>query len=454
MKDIFDYLQANRREREQQLEAYLSIPSVSSDPTQTANIARCADFTADLLKQAGIEKVQIHPTPGHPLVSGFSKQDPNRPTLLIYGHYDVQPVDPLELWDQDPFFPHYQNDRIVARGAADDKGQLLMHIQAVEAIHKTRKNLPINLIFLIEGEEEIGSPHLSAFLEANKTQFTAEVALVSDSSMWAENQPAITSTLRGLVLLDVTVTGPNRDLHSGSFGGAVANPLEILCHILSSVKDRDGTIQIPGFYDRVRPLSKHNRQHLSQLPFDPENYLKNIGLTHGWGEKDHTLLERIWLRPTFEINGMWGGYSGPGAKTVLPSKAHAKLSLRLVLDQDPDEMADLVTRFLVDNAPPQVSIEVNRISGGGHGVSVATDTPPMQAARRALLESFHQEPLIIGEGGSIPVIADFEKLLNTPTLLLGFSLPDAKPHAPNENLHLPTFHTGIESLVRLLYYLS
>ena len=454
MDRILDSLRASREARQKQLEQYLRFPSIASDPHDAHAIERCAQFTARLLEQAGMEQVTVHPTPGHPLVSGAWKKRRDRPTVLIYGHYDVQPVDPLVLWERDPFAPHYRNDRIVARGATDDKGPILMHIQAVEAILKTTGTLPVNVQFLIEGEEEIASPNLPPFLLQHKEMLHADVALVSDSAMWAEGVPAITTTLRGMTLLEVTVTGPNRDLHSGSFGGAIANPLEVLARMLATAKDADGGITIPGFHDQVRPIQPAARRRLTQLPFDETAYLRALGLEQSWGEPGYTLLERIWLRPTFEINGLWGGYGGPGAKTVLPSQAHAKLSMRLVPDQDPDEIARLVTSHLASVAPPHVTVQVDQLSGSGRAATVDERLPAMQAARRALKESFHHEPMLIGEGGTIPVVADFERLLNIPTLLIGFGLPDANPHAPNENLHLPTFHTGIESLVRVLHYLA
>ena len=442
-----------RSERLEQLLAYLRLPSISSDPDGHADMDRCAAHTAELLRWAGMEQVTRHATPGHPLVVGSWRKAPGRPTVLIYGHYDVQPVDPVEQWTAPPFAPRLADDRVYARGAADDKGQVLMHIQAVAAILRAYGTLPVNVVFLIEGEEEIGSPNLPAFLESHRQELAADIALVSDSSMWCEGVPAITTSLRGLVLLDVTVTGPERDLHSGSFGGAVANPLEVFARLLGRVKGDDGVVAIPGFYDRVREFSREDRERLAALPFNERDYFDQLGLSRGWGEGGYSALERLWLRPTFEINGLWGGYSGAGAKTVLPSKAHAKISLRLVPDQEPDEMVALVTDYLRRQAPPTVHVEVSRIPGGGHPAVVPEDFPALGAARRALRECFGAEPLLVGEGGSIPVVADFERLLDLKTLLIGFSLPDAKPHAPDENMHLPTFLQGTEGLVRLLGYL-
>lgn len=454
MDDVFDFLRASREKHVRQLEDYLRMPSVSSDPQRASAVMQCARFTAQLLEEAGLEQVVVHTTQGLPLVVGSWKKAPNRPTVLVYGHYDVQPVDPPDLWEQDPFSPHYRNDRIFARGATDDKGQVLMHIQAVSAMLKTTGSLPVNLVFLLEGEEEIGSPNLPAFMADHKADLKADIALVSDSSMWAQGVPSITTTLRGLVLLELTVTGPGRDLHSGSFGGAIANPVEMLARMLATIKDADGNIVIPGFHDQAREASSLSRQHLAQLPFDEVAFLNAVGLSQGWGASGYTLLERTWLRPTFEINGLWGGHTGPGAKTVLPSKAHAKVSLRLVPDQDPDAMVALVTQHLTAMTPPQVTLQIDRIPGGGGPLSVPTEWPALNAARRALRESFQREPLLMGEGGSIPAVADFEKMLGIKTLLVGFGLPEANTHAPNENLHIPTFHTGTESLVRLFHYLA
>ncbi len=450
---ILRRLRESRSEHLQQLIDYLSIPSVSSDPDCKNDLDRCAQHTVDLLKWAGMTEVTLFPTPGHPVVMGAWRQAPGRPTVLIYGHYDVQPVDPLPLWDQPPFSPHIENDRVFARGSADDKGQFLMHVQAVAALLKGHGTLPVNVVFLVEGEEEIGSPNLPAFLEAQRTGLAADFALVSDSSMWAEGMPAITTGLRGLALLEITLTGPDRDLHSGSFGGAVANPLEMLARLLARVKDDHGVVQIPGFYDRVLPADAETRRQLADLPFDEPAYFQRLGLDRGWGEAGYTTLERIWLRPTFEINGLWGGYTGVGAKTVLPSQAHAKISMRLVADQDPEEMVPLVTDWLKNQTPPGTRIEVTRIPGGGRPATISLDLPAVKAARQALQESFGRPPLLIGEGGSIPVVADLERILDIKTLMIGFSLPDAKPHAPNENFHLPTFHLGTESLVRLLCHL-
>ncbi|MBF0445453.1 MAG: dipeptidase [Magnetococcales bacterium] len=453
MDEIFNYLHARRADALENLVNYLKIPSISSDPSQKQEMVDCAEYTAQLMKNAGLNDVKVHTTKGHPIVVGAWRKAPNRPTVLIYGHYDVQPVDPLALWNNPPFSPHIENSRIFARGSADDKGQILMHIQAIKAILATKGELPVNVCIVVEGEEEFGSANLPEFLINHAQELKADVALVSDSSMWAEGIPAITTSLRGLLFLEMTLTGPNRDLHSGTFGGAVANPLEILARALARVKDDDGRILIPGFYDSVTPIPAAVREQHKTLPFDKNAYFANIGITEGWGESGFTTLEQLWLRPTFEINGIWGGFITPGAKTVLPSKAHAKLSLRLVDGQNPDNIEKLVTDYFNSTLPNSVTLTMSRVTGGGRGVVVPNDFPPLIAAKKALVETFNCEPLLVGEGASIPVVADFKTTLNLNTLLIGFALPDACPHSPNENMHIPTFHLGTESLVRLLYYL-
>ncbi|MEO5334678.1 MAG: dipeptidase, partial [Magnetococcus sp. YQC-5] len=454
MNTILESLRINQQQRLEELSACLQIPSISSDPEHADSMRECADWMAALLRQAGMTTVKVHDTPGHPIVTGTWLHAEGKPTLLIYGHYDVQPVDPLELWEAPPFVARIHNDRIFARGAADDKGQILMHIHAARAILQTHGHLPLNLIFLIEGEEEISSPNLPAFLYEQKSWLQADLALVSDTCMWAEGIPSITNSLRGLVALEVAVTGPKRDLHSGSFGGAVANPVEILARMLATLKDDSGTIRVLGFYANVVEPSVTDRQRMANIPFDLAAYYQEIGIRADWGEAGYSVLERIWMRPTIEINGMWGGYTGSGVKTVLPSQAFAKLSMRLVPNQTPDVMADLLMRHLQVVAPPNVTVEVRKLPGGGDPWQLSSDLPAVGAAQRALQESFGQSPMIIGEGASIPIVADFERILGIKTLLVGFSLPDAAPHAPNENLHLPSFHIGTESLVRMMYYLS
>ncbi|MBF0421424.1 MAG: dipeptidase [Magnetococcales bacterium] len=448
------YLRESRNRHLDEFCRYLELPSISSLPEHGGDLLECAKYTAALLTAASLDHVAIHEHAGPPIVTASWKRDPRLPTVLIYGHYDVQPVDPLELWHHPPFEPHVTDDRVFARGATDDKGQILMHIHAVEAILKTTGSLPVNVVFLIEGEEEIGSPHLEAFLETNRDLLRADLAIISDSSMWGEGMPAITTSLRGLVRLEMTVTGPKCDLHSGSFGGAIANPLEIMARLLAAVKDQSGRIQIPGFYDEVQDIPHSMRQQLAGLPFASENYLADVGVGQSWGEEGFSILERVWHRPTFEINGMWGGFIGPGSKTVLPSKAHAKLSMRLVPNQSPDVIAARTAAFFQSLAPACVQVEMVRPKGGSPGIRFADDLPSFRAARRALSESFKHQTYIVGEGGTIPIVAKMKEMFGLDTLLLGFGLADSRPHSPNENQHLPTFHTGTEGLVRLLHYLA
>lgn len=453
MQAAFQYAQANRDKYLDELKNYLAIQSISSDPEKASHMQECAEFTRDMIVDAGITHAEVKKTEGAPAVVAEWLGQPGKPTVLIYGHYDVQPVDPIDLWEQDPFKAHIKNDRIIARGSADDKGQIFMHIKAVQAILEANDSLPVNIKFLIEGEEEIGSPNLPKFLSENKELLNADIAIVSDGQMWAEGIPAITYGLRGLTYLQIDLTGPNRDLHSGSYGGVVANPAEILARMLASVKSRDGRIQIPGFYDKVIELNSDEKTLLDKVPFSKEKYMKDLEVDELWGEAPYTPLEQKWGRPSFEVNGIWSGFTGVGAKTVLPSKASAKISMRLVPDQDPDEIATFVEGYFRGKAPKSVKIEVNRFHGG-HPVVVPLDNPFMRFAAQALEDSFGREPLYIREGGSIPIIAEFKKILGLDTLLVGFCLPDAKAHSPNENMHLPSLFTGIETIIRFLHLSS
>jgi len=453
LEQALQYARVSRERYIRELIEYLAIPSISSDPAHKEDIRRCAEWTAGQLRDIGMENVQLHSTAGHPVVTADWLHAANKPTALIYGHYDVQPVDPLDLWEQDPFTAAVKNERIVARGAADDKGQLFMHFKALEAVLKKSGRLPVNVKFVIEGEEEIGSVNLSAFLRAHKADLKADVSAVSDTSMWAEGIPSITYGLRGLTYLEIELTGPNRDLHSGTYGGAVANPAEVLARMLARVKDNEGRVQIPGFYNRVVDLTEQERKLFRQIPFDEAQYKHDLGVAELWGEGGWTPLEQVWARPTFEVNGIWGGYTGVGAKTVLPAKASAKVSMRLAPKQDPDEIVQLAEKYFMDNAPKSVEVKVIR-HHGGKPVIVPLDNPYLASATRALREAWQREPLFIREGGSIPIVADFKEILGLDTLLLGFALPDNRAHSPNENFHLPTFYTGIESLVRFLFYLS
>lgn len=449
MQSIFNHLRACHDRSLAELKAYLAIPSISSDPTRASDVEQCARHTAQLLNAAGIVDAEVRKTAGHPVVTGSWLQAPGKPTLLIYGHYDVQPVDPLELWEHNPFEAHIQDDTIIARGSADDKGQLFMHLKVVEAFLKVRGRLPVNVKFIIEGEEEISSPSLPQFLRDHKEWLKSDVVVISDTSMWAPGVPAITVGLRGLSFLEIEVTGPARDLHSGEFGGAVANPAEILARLLAQVKDDQGRIQIPGFYDKVRDLSPVERAEIARVPFNEKAYRDELGVQALWGEAGYSPLERAWIRPTFEINGMWSGFTGVGAKTVLPAKAYAKVSTRLVPNQNPNEIAGLVEEFFNQRAPRTVLVKV-KCHAGGLPFEAPLNSPYMTAAREALREAFNYEPLLIRAGGSIPIVAEFKNILGIDTLLLGFCLQNCRAHAPNENMYLPSFFTGMESLALML----
>jgi len=453
MNPIISALRAARARHLEELTAFLAIPSISSDPERKADVLKCAEHTAGLLRAAGISDVQLVPTAGHPIVFGKWSGAPGKPTVLVYGHYDVQPVDPLDLWEREPFKPWVKDERIVARGSADDKGQIFAHIKALEAIHKAEGRFPVNLKIIFEGEEEVGSPNLGNFLKTRRSDLQGDVVVVSDTQMWAEGVPAITYGLRGLCYLEIELTGPNRDLHSGTYGGVVANPAEILTRLIGNIKDARGRIQILGFYDKVRNLSAEERRSFAEVPFDETQYKSELGVAELWGEAPFSPLERAWARPTFEVNGIVGGFTGVGAKTVLPAKASAKLSMRLVPDQDPDDIAGLVENYFHQTAPKSVTVKVTRHHGGKPAV-VDLKSRFMTATARALKEAFGREPLYIREGGSIPIVADFKELLGLDTILVGFALPDARTHSPNENFHLPTMFLGMESLVRLYHNLA
>lgn len=422
----------------------LRIPSVSADPKYKAEVARCAEAVQRRMAEAGLEKVEICPTAGHPIVYGEKIVDPGKPTVLVYGHYDVQPPDPMDLWDSPPFEPVVKDGLIYARGSADDKGQFYMHVKAVEAMVKTG-SLPCNVKMMIEGEEEVGSTNLGLFVKANKQRLSADVVLISDTSMIANDTPSINTGLRGLSYLEVEVTGPIRDLHSGVYGGAVANPINVLCDMISSLHDKDRRITIPGFYDAVRDLSDAERKELAKAPFDEKAYMKDLGVDALMGEKGYTAPERASIRPTLDVNGIWGGYIGEGAKTVLPSKASAKISMRLV----PDQKSDAITQLFVDHfkkvAPPYVKVKVTPHHGGEAAVT-PTDSTAYQAASKAMEETFGKKPIPTRGGGSIPIVALFEKELGLKTILLGFGLDSDNIHSPNEHYGVFNYMAGIRTI--------
>lgn len=450
MNDPIAYAHHHHHRFLEELKAFLRIPSISTQASHQEDIHIAAHWLRDRLLDAGFEHAEAIPTSGHPIVYGeWLAAGPEAPTVLIYGHYDVQPPDPLEGWASPPFEPTLRDEDLVARGASDDKGQIYIQVKAAEAYRATHGHPPVNLKFIAEGEEEIGSPSFNPFVRAHRDMLAADVAVVSDTHILSPDQPGIVYALRGLAYLEVTVKGPDHDLHSGIYGGAVNNPINALCRMLASLQTPDGRITVPGFYDRVRSLSPEERQELARVPFDREDWLEEAGVTEPWGEEEYTIPERVSARPTLDVNGIWGGYMEPGAKTVLPSTAHAKISMRLVPDQIHEEIADLVTSYLHTLAPPSVSIEVQDLHGG-EAVLVNRDSPAMQAAVQAYADIFGAEPVFMREGGSIPVVATFQRELGIETVLMGFGLPDDRLHSPNEKFHVPNFYRGIDTVIRFL----
>lgn len=439
----------NRDEAVEQLKAFLRIPSVSALSEHRGDMAQAAAWLRDELTRIGLENVEIAPTAGHPVVYADWLHAEGAPTVLVYGHYDVQPPDPLELWHTPPFEPTERDGNLYARGSADDKGQLFLHVKALEALMQTAGRLPVNVRCLFEGEEEVGGPNLDAWIEANQERLRADVAVISDSHIMNENQPTIVYGLRGLSYLEIHLTSAKSDLHSGTYGGAIHNPIQALTKILAQLHDENGTITVPGFYDRVRALEAEERAELARIPYDEVTLLHETGATQAWGEKEYTIVERTSARPTLEFNGIWGGFSGEGPKTVLPARAGAKISMRLVPDQNPQEIADLVKAHLVRLAPPTVRVEVVELHHGW-GAIVPRDIPAMRAASEAYEEVFGTRPIFVREGGSIPVVATLQKLLGIHTVLMGFGLPDDGLHAPNEKFNLSMFHRGVETAI--LFY--
>ncbi|NOT24952.1 MAG: dipeptidase [Acidobacteria bacterium] len=442
MNDVLDFINVNRDRYVDELKEYLAIPSISALPQHSPDVRRAADWTAQALRNAGMQSVKVIETPGHPAVFGEWLGAPGKPTILFYGHYDVQPVDPVNLWTSPPFEATVRDGEIYARGAADDKGQVFMHIKAIEAFMKKTGGLPVNMKVLIEGEEEVGSEHLDDFIRAHKAELAADVVVISDSPMFDRGIPSICYGLRGLIYFQLDVRGTKTDLHSGSFGGAVANPAFVLAQMLAQMKDRGGRIKIPGFYDAVRPLSDAERAEWKKLPFNETRYRKELGAPRLFGESGYTTLERVWARPTFEVNGLQSGFTGDGAKTVLPAVSMAKVSMRLVPDQDPDTIADLFERYVKKVCPATVELSVTRMHGGKPWMT-EFDNKYVRAAGRAIEAGFGRAPVFNREGGSIPVVSTFQEELGVPSVLFGVGLPDENAHAPDEKLDLGNFHNGI-----------
>jgi acetylornithine deacetylase/succinyl-diaminopimelate desuccinylase-like protein len=442
MNRVVDFINVNRDRYVEELKEYLAIPSVSALPQHAADVRRAAEWTADALRKAGVSEVRLIETPGNPVVYGEWLNAPDAPTILFYGHYDVQPVDPVDLWTSPPFEATVRDGEIYARGAADDKGQVFMHIKAVEAHLREGGRLPVNMKFFIEGEEEVGSVHLDDFVRDHKQQLAADVVVISDSPMFDRGIPSICYGLRGLAYFQIDLRGTKSDLHSGSFGGAVANPAFVLAQILSQMKDRSGRIKIPGFYDDVRELSEAERAEWKRLPFNETRYRKDLGAPKLFGETGYSTLERVWARPTFEVNGLLSGFTGEGAKTVLPAVAMAKVSMRLVPDQDPDRVAKLFEDYVRTVAPRTVEVKVTRMHGGKPWMA-DFDNKFVRAAGRAIEQGFGKAPVFNREGGSIPVVSTFQQELGIPSVLFGVGLPDENAHAPDEKLDLGNFHSGI-----------
>lgn len=447
---IEQYLQSQREEHLQELKKFLSIPSISSLSEHKEDVAHTAQWVADALKKIGMENVEVMPTDGHPVVYGEWLKAEGKPTLLIYGHYDVQPVDPLHLWDTPPFEPNIRQNKIYARGASDDKGQTFMHFKAIEAVLKTTGTLPVNVKFCIEGEEEIGSPNLDSFVEKHKDKLSADVLVVSDTTLYAKGKPAICYGLRGLCGLQIDVKGAKSDLHSGLYGGAVQNPIHALVQILDSMRDEKGQILVSGFYDRVQTLSDQERNAFHQLQYDEEAIRQELGVPDLFGEEGYTMLERIWVRPTLEVNGIYGGFSGEGIKTVLPAEAHAKITCRLVPDQDPQEIADLIREHIRQHTPPGVTVSTT-LFDQGKPFMTPLDHPAIQAAATAYEKAYGVSPAYTRMGGSIPIVETFGTLLKLPAVLMGFGLPDENFHAPNEHFHLENFDRGLLTICHFLY---
>ena len=442
MNDVIDFINVNRDRYVDELKQYLAIPSISALPEHAADVRRAAEWTAEALRGAGLQNVKLIDTPGHPVVYGDWLGAPGKPTILYYGHYDVQPVDPLELWTTPPFEATVRDGEIYARGSADDKGQVFMHIKAIEAYIKKAGSLPVNIRFFIEGEEEVGSVHLDDFIRDHKHDLAADVVVISDSPMFDRGIPSICYGLRGLVYFQLDLRGSKSDLHSGSFGGAVANPAFVLAQVLAQMKDRGGRVKIPRFYDQVRPLTDAERAEWKKLPFNETKYKRELGAPRLFGEKSYSTLERVWARPTFEVNGLLSGFTGEGAKTVLPAVAMAKVSMRLVPDQQPDQIAELFEAYVKKVCPPTVELKVTRMHGGKPWMT-AFDNPFVQAAGRAIEKGFGQTPVFNREGGSIPVVATFQEELGLPCVLFGVGLPDENAHAPDEKIDLGNFHNGV-----------
>jgi acetylornithine deacetylase/succinyl-diaminopimelate desuccinylase-like protein len=447
------YSQSNQNRFLDEFKEFVSIPSVSTDPTAKDDIQRAAEWVAGQLRRLEMNHVTIYPTAGHPVVYSESLEaGPGKPTVLIYGHYDVQPAEPLELWQSPAFEPAQRGENLYGRGASDMKGQVMVTLKAVEALVHTGK-LPVNLKFILEGEEEVGSPNLEGFLRDHKALLACDFALNTDTGMIGAEVPTITYGLRGLAYFELRLSGPTQDLHSGLYGGSVHNPAQVLCELIAGMHDAQGRITLPGFYDQVRPISVEERAELARLPMDEAFYLAQTGAPALYGEAGYSPIERVGARPTLEVNGLLSGFTGEGSKTVLPARAMAKISMRLVPDQNPEEVHQQFVRYLETHAPPTVRWEVSQMAGGPASIS-DRHIPGVLAMSRALEATWGKRPLFRREGGSVPVVAQMQDILGIESVLTGFGLPDDNLHAPNEKMHLPTFYRGIEAIIRFLSILG
>lgn len=452
---IQTYLQEAQPRQLAELTEWLQIPSISTISAHKADMLQAAQWLVENMQQSGLEHIEIIETAGHPLVyADWLHAGDDKPTVLIYGHYDVQPVDPLELWQTPPFEPTVRRgldgDDLFARGASDDKGQTFIHVKAVEALLQTTGSLPVNVKFLVEGEEEAGGQAIAAYVPMHTEKLAADACLISDTGILSPIQPVLTYGLRGGWSCEITVTGPAHDLHSGMFGGPTHNPNQALCELLAALHDQDGRVTVPGFYDNVRELSAEERALLARVPYDEERLLADSGAPAVYGEPDYSVVERIGARPTLEINGIWGGFITEGFKTVIPSQAHAKVSCRLVPDQDPARIGRLVEEYLQTIAPPTIRVEVRPRGSGSPAYVAPLDAPAIRAAAQAYQEIFGMEVVFKREGGGIPVATVFQAALDIPIVLMGFGLPDDNLHAPNEKMHLPNFYKGIQTSIAFM----
>ena len=445
--DVVAFCRSNHDRYLSDLHDLVAVPSISADPAMRGEVRRCAEAMVARMQRAGLQ-AEVLETDGNPIAYGEWLGAPGRPTVLIYGHYDVQPVDPLDLWHSPPFDAQVRDGKIYGRGAVDDKGQVLMHLAAIEAHLSVRGSLPLNVKVVVEGEEEIGSPSFERFIESYRERLACDVAVISDTAVFAEDVPSLTVSLRGLVHWEISVHGPTTDLHSGYYGGIVRNPIEALARIIAALKTPDGRVTVPGFYDAVREPTPAQRAEFGGLPFDESMEARGLGVLALAGESGYAPLERMWLRPTLECNGIYGGYQGPGGKTIVPSFARAKLSARLVADQDPAHVRKVVHEFVLAHAPSGVRVEVDH-EGDVRAVSTSRDHPAVQAAARAMKRGFGKEPVFIGTGGTIGPVSSFDRVLQLPQVLIGVGLPDDAIHAPNEKFDLAQFFGGIETMTYL-----